>query len=803
MKKINSIIAILAAAAGFVGCVKEQPAEESGDINSKFTVQAVTGDVTKTTLNSEYKVLWAEGDEILFVYDEDESQKFVFKLTSGAGTTEGTFTIKEGQESPEFGEYTVYYPATYDGTNWPDQTYVSATDISGAPMKASGFIDDDVVTDLHFKNEGSVLEYTVKGSKTLSSISIQAEGLDVTLDCDDVQLSGEGTVFHIAVPDGNYTGATLTFTANDNTAATLNASAFNVEINKVYRTTFDNLDFKALPDFTGAWFFELGSEIYTLSLSDDGDGTLDIPGVGTANIIWDKTSATEGTITLVYGTDWPGTIQIVEEGLRVVFEETPLGAVDWTFARVNPLFVGRWYGEIPGAGSATLKINEDGTASMLDFDATWQATSATEAAVVIDYSGSPVPGSFTLSSSHKQLTFAIPALGYNLSFSKKEPAPQPTEFEGAWFYKAGTSLYTFILNEDGTGSLNNFAAAWAKTTATEGTISITISGTAYSGTVALTSAGLQVNLPTSPFGGPVNWTLSRVNPLFVGTWYANVSGEGLFTLEVYNDGTASMGEYEGQWQATSEKDATVQMVIEGQKMSGTFELNEDHDQLTFSIPDMEGFEITFEQEAPEKFLGTWYGEEEGSGSITHNFTLILNEDGSGTYSDIGRFAEKDVFFYVEWTKTSDNQATIKFYESETAETPVVTGTLRSDGAELRLNAGGMDQKYWMVVSFYREDPKEDFEHLGPWYSYNKTTGHYDGTILVLKADYTGTYTTEGGSEQIVKWNKYSKDFALIDIYESEQSVTPVKSGKVVMWGTDVMRFGTSDGKEEWFALEKR
>lgn len=788
MKKINSIIAILAAAAGFVGCVNEQPQVEG----KQFTVKATTADVTKTTLDSGYNVLWAEGDEILFVYDEDESQKFVFELTSGAGTTEGTFTIKEGQDVPEIGNYTVYYPATYDGTDWPDQTYVSATDISGAPMKASGIIDDDVVTDLHFKNEGSVLEYTVKGSKTLSSISIQAEGLHVTLDCDDVQLSGEGTVFHIAVPVGSYTGATLTFTANDNTAATLNASAFNVERNKVYRATFDNLDFEALPDFTGAWFFE-ADELYTLSLSEDGTGTLDLQSTGNFNITWSKTSYTEGTISLsAFGT-WPGTIQIVEEGLKVVFEDTPLGPVDWTFARVNPLFVGRWYGEIPGVGSATLKINEDGTASMLDFDATWQATSATEAAVAIDYMGSSVPGSFTLSSSHKQLTFAIPALGYNLSFSKKEPAPQPTEFEGAWFYKAGLSLYTLILNEDGTGSLNDFAAAWTKTSDTEGTISITISGTPYSGTVALTSAGLKVVLPTSPLG-PVNWTLSRVNPLFVGTWYASVPGEGLLTLEVYNDGTASLIEYEGQWQATSEKDATVQMVIEGQKMSGTFELNEDHDQLTFSIPDM-GEEFIFKQEEPEKFLGTWYGESSGSGAIRDNYTLVLNDDGTGTYSAIRIFEETDVFYYIKWTKTSDKQATIEFYESESAATPKKIGDLKSDGVELRLYDGGELITYH---SFYRDDPKKDFEHLGTWYSVSG-----DGYTLVLNADYTGTYSYNEGETvvwtQIVKWSKFSVSGALLDFYESEQSVEPVKSGKVMMWAGGFMRLYTSDGDEKFFA----
>ena len=239
MKKINSILMILAAAAGFTNCSKAELVENKETEKGGTVVYASTDVATKTTLADDYKVLWSTGDQIKFVKDGATTTTYTFTLLSGEGTTNGTFTYAQ---TPEDGTYTVYYPATYDGTSWPAQTYVDATDISGAPMKATATVSGGSVSDISFKNEGGILRYTVKGSKTIKSINVKSGStLDVTLSCgtSGVALSTEGTVFNIALPAGEYSNATLTFTATDNTVATKTASTFTVKKNKVSLATFE------------------------------------------------------------------------------------------------------------------------------------------------------------------------------------------------------------------------------------------------------------------------------------------------------------------------------------------------------------------------------------------------------------------------------------------------------------------------------------------------------------------------------------------------------------------------------------
>lgn len=260
MKKFNLFLTILAAAAGFTNCTKGDLVENKEAGNGGAVVYATTDAVTKTTLANDYSVLWSTGDQIKFIKSDAPATTYTFTLSSGSGTSNGTFTCGE---APVEGTYTVYYPATYDGTNWPAQTYVSATDISGAPMKATATVGSDgSVSDIAFANEGGILRYTVKGSKTIKSINVKSTSptLDVTLDCgtSGVALTAEGTVFNIALPAGTYSDATLTLTAMYNIVATKAASSFIVTKNVVSLATFESsaLSFIAPPAPDG--FVDLG-----------------------------------------------------------------------------------------------------------------------------------------------------------------------------------------------------------------------------------------------------------------------------------------------------------------------------------------------------------------------------------------------------------------------------------------------------------------------------------------------------------------------------------------------------------------
>lgn len=242
MKKINLFLTILAAAAGFTNCTKTDLVVNKETGNGGTVVYATTDATTKTTLAADYKVLWSTNDKIKFVKDGATTTTYTYTLLSGEETTNGTFTCAD---TPEDGEYTVYYPASYDGTNWPAQTYAGETDISGALMKATATVSGGSVSDISFKNEGGILRYTVKGSKTIKSINVKSGStLDVTLDCgtSGVELTTKGTVFNIALPAGTYSDATLTFTATDYTIAEKTASSFKVTKNMVSLATFEESD---------------------------------------------------------------------------------------------------------------------------------------------------------------------------------------------------------------------------------------------------------------------------------------------------------------------------------------------------------------------------------------------------------------------------------------------------------------------------------------------------------------------------------------------------------------------------------
>lgn len=251
---------ILAAAAGFTNCSKAELVENKETEKGGSVVYATTDAVTKTTLANDYSVLWSTGDQIKFIKSDAPATTYTFTLSSGSGTSNGTFTCGE---IPVEGTYTVYYPATYDGTSWPAQTYIGATDISGAPMKATATVGSDgSVSDIAFANEGGILRYTVKGSKTIKSINVKSTSptLDVTLDCgtSGVALTAEGAVFNIALPAGTYSDATLTLTAMYNIVATKAASSFTVTKNVVSLATFESsaLSFIAPPAPDG--FVDLG-----------------------------------------------------------------------------------------------------------------------------------------------------------------------------------------------------------------------------------------------------------------------------------------------------------------------------------------------------------------------------------------------------------------------------------------------------------------------------------------------------------------------------------------------------------------
>ena len=216
MKKIIIAMAAMVAAFAMVSCNKELPADTS-IVGSCIVTASTEGSLTKTAIIGDdakgYEVVWSEGDTF-------KLRGETFTLVKGAGTTSGTF---QGNVPSGTGRAVAYYPASYDGSKWPtEQTYKNGN-ITGSPMKADVYIFQGEMTDtkVEFKNVGGILRLTVKGSPSVSvtSITVCTDSTpDITLDCgtgvglDDTK----GIVFHIAMPEGTYTGTSILFMTSDN-----------------------------------------------------------------------------------------------------------------------------------------------------------------------------------------------------------------------------------------------------------------------------------------------------------------------------------------------------------------------------------------------------------------------------------------------------------------------------------------------------------------------------------------------------------------------------------------------------------
>ena len=241
MKKIITAMAAVAAAFTMASCVKEQPVEPEVPpvVGEDIIIASTEGSLTKTSLSGSdtagYEVVWSEGDEITIGGS-------LFVLKEGASTTTGTF---QGT-LPEDGAHTACYPATYNGTDWPASQNYSEGNITGSPMKAPVTVSGGKVSGrLQFTNAGGILRLTVKGSENIlvSSIIVSANGLeDITLNCGDgIALnSTDGTVFHIAMPEGSYSGTSIMLLAKGgkNCIKRLSSRDLEIERSKITPASF-------------------------------------------------------------------------------------------------------------------------------------------------------------------------------------------------------------------------------------------------------------------------------------------------------------------------------------------------------------------------------------------------------------------------------------------------------------------------------------------------------------------------------------------------------------------------------------
>lgn len=258
MKK-NIIIAAIAAASTLLlcaSCQKQELVEQNNGINASgktFTATIEQG-LTKTTITSEYKVNWVEGDQIGI-------NGSIFSATPDASdATKASLTKVSGSDPiGEYG-YTAVYPASImvetQATLPATQTYAAGK--FNAPMCAMSETES-----LEFKNFCGVLCFALKGTDKVKSIAVTAneqlcgpfefttapafaftggEGKTVTLDCGEgVQLDAStATNFYVYLPpkDSYTAGMKIVVTSTEGkTFEKTTTTAVKIERNNLY--TFD------------------------------------------------------------------------------------------------------------------------------------------------------------------------------------------------------------------------------------------------------------------------------------------------------------------------------------------------------------------------------------------------------------------------------------------------------------------------------------------------------------------------------------------------------------------------------------
>lgn len=253
MKRNVIIMAAISASLMMVSCAKnltsdmEPESREDGKIC--YIDATIDNEITKTSLDGNdsrgYDIVWKEGDVI-------NVGGVKYTLASGAGSTSGKFS---GPTISRDGTYIAYYPFDYRKEKWGmPQKYVEGN-IDCFPMKATFRVAGGKPEIINFSNEGGIFRMTIKSQETVSvtRIAVSADELSspVILDCGQgVSLSSEGTVFHIAMPVGEYSNVKVTITrGNDLAICTRKLTSKNlvIENSAISPAIFTVRDF-ALPE---------------------------------------------------------------------------------------------------------------------------------------------------------------------------------------------------------------------------------------------------------------------------------------------------------------------------------------------------------------------------------------------------------------------------------------------------------------------------------------------------------------------------------------------------------------------------
>ena len=231
---------LLAAAFLAAGCTKDNcngPIEELEiGIDNALTKVALG-----TESNGKFDLLWSDGDEVAVTGDAGSS---IFRLKSGAGTTNGVFEYKSGATG-QTRITDVVYPASNAGNVPTTQTYQSGTFDPSALTLAYHNPASTNGAKILLSSESSILCFQMKGNDKLSNISVAFKnGKTYTLKTlrAPVLDKSKAAPFYVVIPSQKADRLDVTFTS---ASGTMHRSLLSKSFisGKVHR--FKPLEFRA------------------------------------------------------------------------------------------------------------------------------------------------------------------------------------------------------------------------------------------------------------------------------------------------------------------------------------------------------------------------------------------------------------------------------------------------------------------------------------------------------------------------------------------------------------------------------
>lgn len=274
-----------------------------------------------------YKVCWSKGDKFSIGYYGADMEPlydaaYLFTLTDGANTTEGTFESAylkaEGLVAGTL--VRAYYPAnlavsTVGDITWPTMQTYTPDGCKEAPMAADSItvlMEEGVgyLSPLHFKNLGGLLRLSTPNGFYAKSIRFQSSNpaTNDTLDCGGICLS-DSSYAYIALPAGTYSGVSLTFTGYNDSVITKTLKADKqivIERSKISPIAVPVSNSIPVPETIGH---------HTITFNGDSVEVADVDFAGGETFSWYALMGNGDLVAAVWGSEWR---MPTEEDLRTM-----------------------------------------------------------------------------------------------------------------------------------------------------------------------------------------------------------------------------------------------------------------------------------------------------------------------------------------------------------------------------------------------------------------------------------------------------------------------------------------------------